>query len=257
MTKLLWLSDLHFVAEGLVQDHDPRQRLASAVEHINAHHRDAEFCVVSGDLVDRGTVEDYCGVAAGLNRLAMPWLPMVGNHDDRALVRQHCPVPTGGMAQFIQYAVPADAARAVCLDTLTPGNDHGTFCAARLDWLGNVLAEDPDTPTLIFMHHPPMDLGLPMQDRDRLLKAEPLLDLLTRHKQVEQLCIGHVHRPIAGSVRGLPFATMRAVLYQAPPPVPAWDWESFRPAREAPALGVITLRGGGVQIHYEQFCSAD
>ena len=256
MVKLIWLSDLHFVAEGLVQGHDPRMRLQKAVEHINTYHDDSDYCVVSGDLVDRGTGDDYRAVRAGLDKLSMPRLPMVGNHDDRVRIKELLPVPEGGMTDFVQYAVQIDETLLVCLDTLTPGAGSGSFCEARLAWLDQCLSAHSDVPALIFMHHPPMPLGLPMQDQDRLLDGEALLSLLARHDNVRQLCIGHVHRPVAGSVRGLPFATMRAVLYQAPPPVPAWDWDSFEPAIEAPALGVIRIENGDVLIQYEQFCDA-
>ncbi len=252
--KLIWMSDPHFVTEGLVQGHDPRIRLSRAVDYINTHHADAAFCVVSGDLVDHGTAADYAAVAAYLGRLTMPCLPMVGNHDTRDLLVRALPLPKGAMAGFVQYAVQTEAARLICLDTLTPGSDGGSFSGARMDWLAAELSAHPQTPVLLFMHHPPMDLGLPMQDPDRLQDGEALLDLLVRHANVRHLCIGHVHRPITGTVRGIPFATMRSVLYQAPPPVPAWDWNSFVPAQEAPALGVMTVRGGDVQIHLTQFC---
>ena len=248
MTKLIWLSDLHFVAEGLVQEHDPRQRLKRAVDHVNAHHGDAAYCVVSGDLVDRATAEDYRAVRAGLDRLAMPWLPMTGNHDTRPLIREMLPVPAGGMADFVQYAVDTGRVLLVCLDTLTPGADGGSFCTPRQEWLRACLDAHADRPAIVFMHHPPMPLGLPMQDVDLIAEGDALLGLLSAHGNVRQLCIGHVHRPITGSVRGLPFATMRAVLYQAPPPVPAWDWDSFVPAAEAPALGVIRVSGGGCAV---------
>lgn len=248
------MSDLHFVAEGLVQGHDPRKRLSLAVEYINAHHGDAAYCVVSGDLVDRGTAADYAAVARHLGRLAMPCLPMVGNHDVRDLLRASLPLPGAAMADFVQYGLRTDMAHIICLDTLTPGADGGSFCDERMDWLARTLSDAADTPAIIFLHHPPMDLGLPMQDQDRLHDGEALLDLLDAHGNVRQLCIGHVHRPITGTVRGIPFATMRAVLYQAPPPQPAWDWDSFKPAHEAPALGVLTVQGGDVQVQFAQFC---
>ena len=51
----------------------------------------------------------------------------------------------------------------------------------------------------------------------------------------------------------MPFATMRAVSYQAPAPQPAWTWEQFAPAAEAPNLGVITTAGADVNLQYLQF----
>lgn len=252
--KLIWLSDLHFQAEGEVVGHDPRVRLEAAISHINTHHRDADMCVISGDMVNRGTAADYSALASTLEVLALPNYPLAGNHDDRAFLNQHLPVPDGRLSGFIQYAVETPDALVVCLDTHKPGSDAGEFCAQRLSWLEGVLRDADDLPILLFMHHHPMPLGLPMQDTENLLNGSDLLDLITASGRTVQMCIGHIHRPITGTVRGIPFATMRSVLYQAPAPQPDWDWESFAPAAEAPNMGVITVENGDVTIHYHQFC---
>ncbi len=254
MRKIIWLSDLHFTAEGLVLGHDPRQRLDLAVGHINTHHADADCCVITGDLADRGNRHDYIAVRDRLDQLLIPWLPMVGNHDDRALIHEVLRVPAGGMAGFVQYAHHLDEVLLICLDTLTPGSDAGSFCIERQDWLDAELARHPKVPTIIFLHHPPLKLGLPMQDQDRLLDSAALLKVLSCHPQVVHLCIGHVHRPVTGNVGGIAFATLHSVLYQAPPPWPAWDWDSFMPAQEAPALGVLTCSAGQITLQYDQFC---
>lgn len=255
MAKLIWLSDLHFVAEGEVLGHDPRVRQNAAVGYINAHHADASHCVVSGDLVNRGTVADYAGLAELLGGLTIPVLPMVGNHDDRARLRAALPLPESCMAEFVQYAVETPEGLIICLDTQKAGSDAGEFCTERGEWLRCVLLEASGTPAYVFMHHPPMKLGLPMQDTDSLEQGDGFLDLVTGHSNVKHLFIGHVHRPITDTVRGIPFATMRSVLYQAPAPVPAWDWDSFAPGKEAPNLGVLTMDELGVNLQYVQFCA--
>lgn len=255
MTKLIWMSDLHFVAEGRVQDHDPRVRLRAAINHVNDHHRDAELCVISGDMVDRGTSVDYAAVNEILGRLNVPFYPMVGNHDNRKLFREHLPVPCNGSSEFIQYAVETENAVLLCLDTLESGSDAGTFCSARQDWLVEKLNRYNDRPIILFMHHHPAPLGLPMQDQDRMTDGPKFLSLISGRPNIHHMCIGHVHRPITGVVRGIPFTTMRSVLYQAPAPSPAWDWESFAPSQEAPNLGVILLDGQDLTIQFDQFCT--
>jgi len=105
MTKLVWMSDPHFTIEGDVLGYDPRVRLRAAIDHINTHHSDAKMCVISGDMVNRGTKADYEGIRAQIEELSMPYLPMVGNHDNRSLFRQAFPLPESCMADFIQYKV--------------------------------------------------------------------------------------------------------------------------------------------------------
>ncbi|MGR3761823.1 metallophosphoesterase [Roseobacteraceae bacterium NS-SX3] len=255
MLKFIWMSDLHFASGGDVLGHDPRVRLDAAITHINRHHADAAFCVISGDMVETAAAAEYAALAERLRALAIPCFPMVGNHDDRVLLRESFPLPAGCMDDFVQYTVETSSALIVNLDTQKTGSGGGEFCPERARWLAGVLDAAGDTPVLLFLHHPPMPLGLPMQDSERMEGGARFLDLLEGRRNVKHLCIGHVHRPITGAVRGIPFATMRSVLYQAPAPQPEWDWESFCPSAEAPELGVVSVGGEGVTIQYHQFCA--
>ncbi|MEE9387188.1 MAG: phosphodiesterase [Paracoccaceae bacterium] len=255
MAKLIWMSDLHFLAEGrLVAGHDPQVRLQAAVRHIQCHHQDADFCAISGDLVNEGTASDYRELKQQLAGLGMECLLMVGNHDDRAELAQVFARPKDAMPEHWQYFRQHDGGLYVFLDSLKPGSGAGELCGARMGWLQDLLRKNTDVPTYIFMHHPPMRLGLPMQDKIMLEQGDEFLDLISAHPQVRHLFMGHVHRPVTGAIYGVPYATMRSVLYQAPPPGPAWDWDSFAPAQEAPAYGVLNIGGEDVNLHYTEFC---
>jgi Icc protein len=257
MLKLIWMSDLHFSHDGDVLEHDPRIRLQAAIDHVNDHHSDADLCVISGDIVNRGQIEDYTTVETRLRTLPVSYLPMVGNHDNRALFRQIMPLPKSCMDDFIQYTVSTKDGLIVCLDTHKTGSDAGEFCKARSAWLRETLTSAGTTPVLLFMHHPPLDLGLPMQDTEKLEDGDQFLDLIEEFDCVAYIFIGHVHRAITGTVRGIPFSTMPSVLYQAPPPRPNWTWETFRPGKDAPSLGVIRISGASVVLQYDQFCDYD
>lgn len=254
MLKAIWMSDLHFTAQGDVSDYDPRARLSAAITHVNAHHSDSDFCIISGDLVDRGSPEDYQALKTHLDTLACPYYPMVGNHDNRALVKSGFQLPDDCMNDFAQYTVATSEGLMVCLDTHKIGSNAGEFCPIRTKWLKSILDASKDTPVFLFMHHPPMPLGLPMQDADRMEAGSAFLDLIENHPNIRHMFIGHVHRPICGTVRGIPYATMRSVLYQAPAPQPDWDWGRFAPAQEAPNLGILTIDKSDVCLKYTQFC---
>ncbi|WP_310621248.1 phosphodiesterase [Flexibacterium corallicola] len=255
MLKAIWMSDPHFMQEGDVMGHDPRVRLQAAVDHINRHHVDASYCIISGDMVNRGTHADYGALRKLLNKLEVPFLPMVGNHDERELFRTMLPLPKSCMADFVQYSISTSDGLIVCLDTQKNLSDAGEFCEERLAWLQDTLQKAADIPVYIFMHHPPMSLGLPMQDTANMENGDDFLELLSKYDSVKYLFIGHVHRPISGTVRGIPFSTMRSILYQAPAPKPDWNWESFKPSEEAPNLGVLTIESAAVNLQFEQFCN--
>jgi len=252
--KLIWMSDLHVAEEKDVIGHDTHARLQMACDYINKYHSDAEICVISGDLVDRGTKTGYEVVRNHLEGLVIPYMPMVGNHDRRSLFCEMFQIPTTAKAPFVQSTRNIGDARIICLDTLDEGQDSGAFCQARRDWLKSELLDAADRSVYLFMHHPPMPLGLPMQDQDRMVYGDAFLDVLVEYSNIRHMFIGHVHRPICGTVRGIPFATLPAVSYQAPAPWPAWDWKSFSPAPEAPKMAVIAVNGGDAQVHYVEFC---
>ena len=54
------MSDLHLVpSPELAHGLDAAERLVLGVESINQKYPDADFCVLAGDLVDRGDKESY------------------------------------------------------------------------------------------------------------------------------------------------------------------------------------------------------
>lgn len=257
MAKLLWFSDLHFTSKGDQFGYDPRARLEALIDYVRMHHSDAALAVVSGDMVEDPSPKNYAELAQRLQRLGLPYLPMTGNHDLRAPFRAALPLPAGVQDGFIQYAVTLGGLRLICLDTLREHSSDGMLCAARLDWLARELALDRQTPTVVFCHHPPLALGYPALDPSRIDQGDALLELLGAAPNLRQLCFAHVHRPMIGSAHGVSFASIRSVLYQASPPMPAWDWESFKPAHEAPDMGILHFQDDVLRLHFEPFCDAD
>lgn len=60
---------------------------------------------------------------------------------------------------FLHYAVDDHAVRLVAIDSTLPGEHMGVFCPARQAWLEAALSDRPDQPTVLFIHHPPFDIG--------------------------------------------------------------------------------------------------
>lgn len=255
--KLVWLTDPHFLTEpawGLDLD----ARLTAAIAHINAHQSDAAYCFISGDLTNDGGAPVYDALRERLDRLAMPWFPLVGNHDDRTHTKALLGERVMFDSEFVQYAVETEAGVILCLDTLKMDavDGEGELCAERMGWLSEALDRYNDRSAFIFMHHPPMNVEMAF-DKIKLTNGEAFLDLVSRHGNVRHLFMGHVHRPITGNARGVPFTTLRATSFQAPGPGPRWDWNSFAIAEEAPAYGVVYLKDDSVIVHEELFCKAD
>jgi 3',5'-cyclic AMP phosphodiesterase CpdA len=116
-----------------------------------------DMLVLSGDITDHGDDESFAKTAALLKDCPFPIVPMVGNHDSRAGLLGAFPQVVPAEGGFLHYVVDAPLGlRIICLDTLEDGRHGGAFCEARAAWLAARLAEARETPTLIFMHHPPV-----------------------------------------------------------------------------------------------------
>ncbi|MCH1997414.1 phosphodiesterase, partial [Achromobacter xylosoxidans] len=102
-----------------------------------------------------------------------------------------------GQGPFIQYAVETYPLRLLALDTVVPMKSHGELCDERLGWLAARLAEQPDRPTLVLMHHPPFQTGIEHMDDIGLLAGGPELEsIVARYPRVERVLCGHLHRTI-------------------------------------------------------------
>ncbi|KND55478.1 3',5'-cyclic-nucleotide phosphodiesterase [Candidatus Paraburkholderia kirkii] len=205
---LAQITDLHVTLPGTLAYGrvDTAAYLARAIDALNALDPRPDAVLVTGDLVDAGGIDEYRHLRALLDRLAMLWRVLVGNHDDRGnlhAVFGDRPKLAGDGA-FVQYAYDVGEVRVIALDTLDPGSPAGRLCAARLAWLEAQLEASRERPVVIGMHHPPFACGIGFMDDIRLATddSRALEALLRRHPNVERVVCGHVHRAISARFGG-------------------------------------------------------
>jgi Icc protein len=216
MTKIVQISDVHLVAPGRsLFGLDPAERLRLAVRTIRAVAPDAALCVVTGDLAHNGEPEAYESLRDILSDLPMPCRLLLGNHDDRASFRAAFPETPCDEQGFVQSVFDLPEGRLLFLDTLEAGTNAGRLCETRLAWLAARLHEARDRPAWLFLHHPPFAVGMDVVDAINLRDGAALGDVLAGHPDVRHLFLGHVHRPIAGSWRGIPFTVLYGTVHQS------------------------------------------
>jgi len=243
--KLIHITDLHLSANPrTIGGRDPEASLAAAIADINRHHADAGLVVFSGDLSDDGSPTSYRVLAEKLRRLAPPARLMLGNHDDRAAFRSIF-ADAPGFDGFVQFHEDTAAGRVICLDTLDQGEVGGRLCDRRLAWLDESLATAPGS-ALIFMHHPPMAIGMEPLDDCRLADPERFADVLKRHGNVRHIFAGHVHRIVSGTWCGAGFSTGRGANHQT---APLFGTKDFALGMERP---VVLVNGDDVIVHVQE-----
>lgn len=201
------ISDLHIKAPGRLAYGrvDTAKALERCIAALNEFAPRPDFVVISGDLVDTPTIEEYDHLKQLLQRLELPFASVPGNHDSRELMRGAFPrapyaLPTGPLNQHIDVG----GLDLLLLDSSVPGRPHGELDAATLQWLDQTLETRSDQPALLFLHHPPFLAGIWHMDRQNLLNAEGLAAIIRRHPRVRLIATGHVHRAVLTMFAGVP-----------------------------------------------------
>lgn len=252
---LAQISDLHVKQPGALayQRVDTAARLAQTVARLNALVPRPDAVIITGDLVDQGSADEYRHLKSLLAALGIPYWLLIGNHDTREALREVFPereeLRTGG--PFVHYAVDVGPLRLVALDSLQPGQSAGTLCAARLAWLEQQLDAARGRRVIVALHHPPFDSGVDILDAIRLdpQAAAALETLVARHPNVERVMCGHVHRSMfvrfGGTVASAVPSPAHQVTLDLAPGAPS----SFTPEPPAFALHRYDPQGGLVTHH--------
>lgn len=191
------VTDVHLGFEPNNPAEFNRQRLDQIIEKLCEMAPQPDLLILSGDLTDRGDTDSYDRLSTIIKSLPFPVSMCLGNHDLRGNFCKTFPevVVNDG---YVQYEQETDDLRILYLDTLEEGRHGGAYCATRAAWLSRELAAKPDRPTLIVMHHPPVDVGLEWMATDaREPWVERFSNAIAGHKQIIGIICGHVHRSIS------------------------------------------------------------
>lgn len=195
-TRIVQLTDLHLFADpaGRLFGIPTRELLRDVVAHIEQKTGAVDHVVVTGDHTHDELPETYAAVRDALE----PWADRIwfvpGNHEDRAILRSTFPERIAGAgAEPVTFAFSTGDSLCLGLDTHVPGSVGGHVGADQIEWVEAQLEEHDPTTAVLFMHHPPVLLGLAWLDRIGLAGREALQDLVLRDPRIRLVCCGHVH----------------------------------------------------------------
>jgi Icc protein len=201
------ISDLHIKPPGALAYGrvDTAAALERCVAALNEFRPKPDFVVISGDLADTPTSEEYEYLKRLLAPLKLPFAGIPGNHDSRDMMRAAFPqavyaFPSGPLNQRLEIG----GLDLLLLDSSVHGKPHGELEAPTLQWLDATLASSPGRPALLFLHHPPFTAGIWHMDRQNLLNAAELAPVIRRHPRVQRVATGHVHRATLTMFAGVP-----------------------------------------------------
>jgi 3',5'-cyclic AMP phosphodiesterase CpdA len=239
--RIAQITDCHVTRPGklLYGALDTAAYLARAVAALNALDPAPDLVMLTGDLVDAGSTEEYARLRLLLEPLAAPYLLLPGNHDSREAMRAAFPEHAylAGHDGHVDYVMEENPIRLIALDSVAAGEVWGRLHPQQLRWLDRTLAAAPERPTMIFVHHPPFATGVAHMDAHPFEGADRFAAVLRRHPQVERLAAGHVHRAMQTRWAGVAATTCPSTAHQF-----ALDLRAAAPA-------AYTLEPPGFQLH--------
>lgn len=201
------ITDIHLGFEPNNPAEFNRKRLDQTLRALSALKPRPDLLMMTGDLADTGDDSvSYRRLKSAVSNLPFPVWYCMGNHDSRDPFVKHFPhVP---MADgFVQYAIEDYPVRIIVLDTLEVGRHGGGFCEVRANWLRDRLAEAPDRPTILVLHHPPIESGLSwMTENPEAEWVVRLRDIVSAHPNIVAMLAGHLHRPVVTEWAGTTLA---------------------------------------------------
>jgi 3',5'-cyclic AMP phosphodiesterase CpdA len=200
------ISDLHVRPAGeLAYGVAPTNLMAeSAIYALSRLRPGPDVVVLTGDAADCGLEEEYAILIALLGRLSCPVYVIPGSHDRREAMRAaFAPLGKFGARGPLNFAAEVGPLRLIGLDSVVEGASHGELSSETLAFLDAELSRRRDRPTIVCLHHPPIDCGIAHMDRIRLIAGgEDLARIIGAHPQVERILAGHHHRSIQARFAG-------------------------------------------------------
>ena len=205
--RILQLTDLHLFhdLEVTLKGIPTRRTLKSIADSILQDGIEFDRLIITGDHTHDEHPESYTAA----REMFAPWLDRLaiipGNHDDRDVmrsvyddvIRRQVPgdIPNDDRITFSFYC---GSWLCLGLDTHAPGQVSGQCGLAQATWLSERLAEHGDNPSVVFCHHPPINVGSEWMDAIGLEDRSLLQNIVKDYPCLRLICCGHVHHEFEG-----------------------------------------------------------
>ncbi len=190
--RVLHLTDPHLFASdaGELRGVNTHRSLQRVLDHYQSGDWRADIAIVSGDLVQDDSAQAYQRFRSLLGTLALPVYCCPGNHDVRTLMQDavssepfhYCATHTHG-----NWTLAG-------IDSCMPGEAGGQLDDAELQRVMDIVHNGSTPHALLYLHHPPIELGSRWLDSVGLANGSQLLEQLQETDTARAVLFGHAHQ---------------------------------------------------------------
>jgi Icc protein len=189
--KIVQITDTHIFE-------DPDMRFEScdtraSFEAVFAEIRSlggVDLIVGTGDMSMQGGSLSYRFLSSFLSRCGIPFLSVPGNHDEPNVASR------AANFNFLTDTTMRDFGRwrLHFLNTRKKGHEQGEISAKGLAALSQNILSAEKMSQIIFMHHPPLDVGSVWLDNMKLGNSVAFWKILKQSQSIKGVFCGHVHQ---------------------------------------------------------------
>jgi Icc protein len=189
-TLIAQVTDCHLKADAqqLYRGINPYENLKMLLNKVKRIKPD--LLLASGDLSEDGDRAAYAALQHLFKSLGIPVLALPGNHDDAEQLAETFP---GSPVDSVEVTAHGPW-QIIRLNSSLPGKTEGRLSEKVLLELESLLANQPQCPRLIAVHHQPIIVGSPWIDKYRLFDAQRFLQLIDQYPDIKAVVWGHIHQ---------------------------------------------------------------
>lgn len=198
--RVLQLTDPHLMAraDGELLGVNTRDSLQAVIAEVLKVHGQPDMILATGDLAQDGSTEAYRVFGESLKVFSCPSLWIAGNHDHVDHLNRVAAEFGAGDRHVIRGGW-----QFVMLDSSVPGKVHGALADEQLEFLARALAQQPDLPAVVTLHHHPVDIGSDWMAKIGLTNRDAFWQVVDRFPQVKIVLWGHIHQQLEQERNGV------------------------------------------------------
>lgn len=206
--------------------------------------------VITGDLIDDDWFKGHELISARLNERSYPSFILPGNSDNNEKMRACFGDSFWADARSegkLHFAADIGEIRLIGLDTTVAGTAAGSM-DGNFVWLEKALSAQGPATSVLFLHHHVFQSGIPSMDNIMCRETPALAEFLRNTPRPPvAIATGHVHRPVAGQLAGIPAYICGSIC----PANPVWfGSETIPPANDPPSLMIHRFAEGALVSHH-------
>ena len=190
----------------------PYVNLKNVLEHVENLNEKPKLIILSGDNSQDGSVESYKLLKSLLDTIKTKYYIFPGNHDD-----------INNMNKVFGFSWDNESADSsvifqnwhiYILNSSRHPKEAGELSKKQLDKFNSELLKYKDKPTIVFLHHQPVNVNSAWIDRLSLNNPNDFNNLVGKNTQIKAVLFGHIHHVFEKIVGKIFYASAPSTVYQ-------------------------------------------